>query len=98
MCFGDNCAHDCHCTGDVICDGGDGDCGKAECDTGSDYQYYGPPACQRVKKSLNLTTLLNKEQFIQAYLVRSSLILDAHLSCFLSSTDEASFRPSSVFM
>ena len=75
MCFGDNCAHDCHCTGDVICDSNDGDCGEAECDTGSDYQYYGPPACQREKKSLSNTAFLDKEEFIQAFLVRSQLIL-----------------------
>ena len=72
MCFGDNCAHDCHCTGDVICDSSNGDCGEAECDTGSDYQYYGPPACQRVKKSLNLRDLLDKESYIQKYIVRIS--------------------------
>ena len=89
MCFGDNCVHDCHCTGDVICDSNDGDCGEAECDTGSDYQYYGPPACQRVKKSLNSTGLLDKEGRIQEYLVSLSLL-------FLGITDKASFRPDSV--
>ena len=78
MCFGDNCAHECHCTGDVICDSSDGDCGEAGCDTGSDYQYYGPPACQRVMKSLNPTELLEKKEFIQAYLVGPWLVLDTH--------------------
>ena len=53
----------------MICNSSDGDCGEAECDTGSDYQYYGPPACQRMIKNLNLTELLDKEKFIQAYLV-----------------------------
>ena len=76
MCFGHNCAHDCHCTGDVICDSSDGDCGEAECDTGSDYHYYGPPACQRVMKSLNPTELLEKEKYIQAYMVCSQIILN----------------------
>ena len=75
MCFGDNCAHECHCTGDMICDSSDGDCGEAECDTGSDYQYYGPPACQRVMKGLGNTAFLDKEEFIQAFLVRSQLTL-----------------------
>ena len=69
MCFGDSCAHECHCTGDVICNSNDGDCGEAECDTGSDYQYYGPPACQRVMKSLNSADLLNKEAYIQKFIV-----------------------------
>ena len=69
MCFGDNCPHECHCTGDMICDSSDGNCGEAECETGSDYQYYGPPACQRVKKSLNYENLLNKEAYIQKYIV-----------------------------
>ena len=76
MCFGDNCAHECHCTGDVICDSSDGDCGEAECDTGSDYHYYGPPACQRVKKSFNSSELLDKKKFIQAYTVGSRVILN----------------------
>ena len=73
MCFDDTptCAYDCHCTGDVICNSSNGDCGEAGCDTGSDYQYYGPPACQWVKKSLKFTLLLDKERFIQAYLVGS---------------------------
>ena len=69
MCFDDNCAHECHCTGDVICNSSDGDCGEAECDTGSDYQYYGPPACQRVMKSLNSADLMNKEAYIQKFIV-----------------------------
>ena len=71
VCFDDTstCAHGCHCTGDVICDSSDGDCGEAECDTGSDYQYYGPPACQRVMKSLNSADLLNKEAYIQKHIV-----------------------------
>ena len=71
LCFDDTstCPHDCHCTGDVICDSNDGDCGEAGCDTGSDYQYYGPPVCQRVKKSLNTADLLNKEDFIRAHIV-----------------------------
>ena len=81
----------------MICDSGDGDCGEAECDTGSDYQYYGPPACQRMMRSSNLAALLDKEQFIQANLVRSSLILDTHLCYCLGITDKTSFRPSSVF-
>ena len=74
MCFGDNGAHDCHCTGDVICDSSDGDCGEAECDTGSDYQYYGPPACQRVKKSMNSGNLMDKEAYIRACMVSSQLL------------------------
>ena len=78
MCFDDTstCAHDCHCTGDVICDSSDGDCGEAECDTGSDYKFYGPPGCQRIKKSLNLTELLDKKEFIQAYMVSSQILLN----------------------
>ena len=76
MRFDDNCAHECHCTGDVICNSSDGDCGEAECDAGSDYQYYGPPACQRVKKSLNSTWLLDKKEFIQAYMVGSQILLN----------------------
>ena len=75
MCFDDTstCAHDCHCTGDVICNSSDGDCGEAECDTGSDYQYYGLPACQKIKKSLNSAHLLDKEAVIQKY--RVSLLI-----------------------
>ena len=53
----------------MICHDSDGDCGEAGCDTGSDYQYYGPPACQRVKKSLNSKDLLDKEAFIQKFIV-----------------------------
>ena len=76
LCFNDTstCPHDCHCTGDVICDSSDGNCGEAECDTGSAYQFYGPPACQRMMRSLNLAALVDKEGFIQAYLVGSWLI------------------------
>ena len=98
MCFDDNCAHECHCTGDVICDSSDGDCGEAECDTGSDYQYYGPPACQREKRSLYLAMLLDKEGFVQGYLVGLWLILHTHLCFCLDITDKASIRPDSVFI
>ena len=70
MCFGDNCAYECHCTGDVICDGGDGDCGEAGCDTGSDYQYYSPPACQKVKKNLASWDLVDKKEFLQTFMVK----------------------------
>ena len=98
VCFGESCAHDCHCTGDVICNSSDGDCGEAECDTGSDYQYYGPPACQRVKKSLSTAELLEKKEFIQAYLVSSWLILDTHLCHCFGISDKASVRPRAAYL
>ena len=52
-----------------MCDSNDGDCGEAECDTGSDYQYYGPPACQRVMKAFFGTDFQDKRTFIRNYIV-----------------------------
>ena len=75
VCFDDTST----CAGDVICDSSDGNCGEAGCDTGSDYQYYGPPACQRVKKSLNSIDLMDKEAYIQRYIV-SLLVYNYNLS------------------
>ena len=71
MCFDDTatCPHECHCTGDVICDSNDGDCGEAGCDSGADFQYYGPPACQRVMKALYGTEFQDKRTFIRNYIV-----------------------------
>ena len=95
VCFGDSCAHECHCTGDEICNSSDGDYGEAECDTGSDYQYYGPPACQRVKKSLNTVALLNKEAYIQTYMVSSNTWKTMKFSSFITTKQQQSTIQSS---
>lgn len=46
-----------------------GGCGEAGCEDIDHLIYYGPPGCQRLKKSLNQTDFVDQEAYIQAYRV-----------------------------
>lgn len=46
-----------------------GVCGEAGCEESDHFKYYGPPECQRIMKNLNQASFIDKEVYIQAYLV-----------------------------